>query len=353
MTDGAGDFVARPFRPAAWLPGAHAQTIAGRYVRRPTGVSYRRERIDTSDGDFLDLDFASVHGHALADDAPIGVVVHGLEGSAASSYVLETCRALALEGIRAVAMNFRTCGGELNRTARFYHAGETKDLARVLALLAERHPSAPLGAIGFSLGANVLLKHLGEQGEDARTRVQAAVAVSTPFDLAAGAVALEGSRMGRLYVSVFLRTLKAKFRAKQALIGQTCDAGRVFASRSFREFDDAATAPLHGFRDVDDYYSSSSSARFVEQVRVPTLLIQSRDDPFLPAAAIPLAAAARNPCITAVVTDHGGHVGFIGGPPWAPQFWAEAEAARFLAMHLHASRGRSAAGTSRATTDAR
>jgi len=326
------DYVPSPFQPAAWLPGPHAQTVAGRYVRRVTGVRYRRERIDTPDGDVLDLDFAEVHGRALPDTAPVVVVVHGLEGSAQSTYVLETCRALADRGMRAVAMNFRTCGGAMNRTARFYHAGETSDLALVLDLLAARFPGVPLGAIGFSLGANVLLKHLGEQGDAAK--LGAAVAVSTPFDLTAGAVALEGSAMGRLYVSVFLRTLKAKYRAKQPMLGDTCDAGRVFASRTFREFDDAVTAPLHGFRDVEHYYSSSSSAQFLERVRIPTLLIQSRDDPFLPADAIPLREASANPCVTPVITENGGHVGFISGPPWSPRFWAEAEAARYLALNL-------------------
>jgi predicted alpha/beta-fold hydrolase len=340
MTDTSPAYAPRPFRAAAWLPGPHAQTVAGRYLRRPAGITYRRERVDTADGDFLDLDFALLHGREPAADAPVAVVVHGLEGSAASGYVVETCRALAEHGIRPVAMNFRTCGGEMNRTLRFYHAGETGDLATVLALLAERFPGAPLGAVGFSLGANVLLKYLGETGDAARVR--AAVAVSTPFDLSAGADSLDGTRLGRLYVSVFLRTLKAKFTEKSSLVGDSCDADRVYAARTFREFDDAATAPLHGFTGVDHYYSSSSSAQFIDHIRVPTLLIQSRDDPFLPGSAIPLAAAEANPCVTPVITDHGGHVGFIAGPPWAPRFWAETEAARFLAPHLGGRAGKSA-----------
>ncbi|MDB4948509.1 MAG: hypothetical protein JWM27_1158 [Gemmatimonadetes bacterium] len=336
MTEPIEPFVPRPFRAARWLPGPHAQTVAGRYLRRGARVRYRRERLDTPDGDFLDLDFASVDGSPLAADAPLVVVVHGLEGSSSSAYVLETCRALAQAGMRATAMNFRTCGGELNRLPRFYHAGETGDLGFVLRTLAERQPDVALGAVGFSLGGNVLLKYLGEQGaEGGDAVVRAAAAVSVPFDLTAGGEKLEASVMGRVYVYALLRTLRSKFRAKAGMIGGVCDAPRVLAARTFREFDDAGTAPLHGFRDVEHYYTSSSSAAFLPGLRTPTLLVHSRDDPFLPEAAIPTAAVDANPCLTGVFPEHGGHVGFIGGSPWAPEFWAEREAARFLAAHLH------------------
>ena len=337
MPDDTPTFVPREFHPARWLANPHAQTVAGRYLRRGTRVHYARERQDTPDGDFLDLDFATVAGIDLPADAPVAVVVHGLEGSSQSSYVLETCRALALAGIRSVAMNFRTCGGEMNRTARFYHAGETTDLALVLDLLAERHRGVPLGAVGFSLGANVVLKYLGERGDDARNRVRAAAAVSVPFDLDAGEVQLQSSAMGRLYVLTLLRPLQRKVRAKAHLVAGRCDTPRLLAARTFREFDDAGTAPLHGFRDVGHYYATSSSGRFVAGIRVPTLLVHALDDPFQPAAAIPHAAIEANPYLTGVFPAEGGHVGFIAGPPWAPEFWAEREAARFLSLHLHSS----------------
>lgn len=328
------EFVARPFRPAWWLPGPHAQTIAGRYVRTGAPVTYRRERVATPDGDFLDLDFASVDGAPIdRDDAPTVLVVHGLEGSAQSAYVLETCRALAAHGIRTVAMNFRSCSGEPNRLPRFYHAGDSADLAFALGLVADRFPGAALGAVGFSLGGNQLLKYLGEQGSGAA--VEAAAAVSVPYDLAGGSDQLEGSAMGRFYTSVFLRSLKAKYGAKQHLVAHACDADAVLRSRSFRDFDDAATARLHGFRDVDEYYGSSSSAQFLPAVRVPTLLVHAVDDPFVPAAAVPRDAVRHNPCLAAAFVEQGGHVGFIAGTPWAPRFWAEAEAARFIATHLH------------------
>jgi len=336
-TSVATSFVPRPFRPAWWLPGAHAQTIAGRHLRPTHGVRYRRERIDTPDGDFLDLDFATVDGTAELDgDSPLCIVIHGLEGSAQSAYVLESCRALAEHGIRAAAMNFRACSGEPNRTARFYHAGETEDLAFLLELLAARFPKATLLGVGFSLGANQLLKYLGERGE--ASRIRAAAAVSVPFDLGRGADKLWRSFMGRAYTRHFVGRLVAKYRLKRrvrtGLAWPELDAERILAARSFREFDDALTARLHGFRDAEDYYTTSSSARFLHAIRVPTLLVQALDDPFVDDAALPDDAIDANPMLHRAFVPRGGHVGFIAGPPHRPRFWAEREAARFLAAHI-------------------
>jgi predicted alpha/beta-fold hydrolase len=325
------DFAPRPFRPAAWLPGPHAQTVAGRFLRRRGGVRYRRERVDTPDGDFVDLDFAEVRGSRAAAPgagSPLALVVHGLEGSSDSAYVRETCRALWERGIRAVALNFRGCSGAPNRLPRFYHAGDTGDVAFVLDLLAAREPGVPLAAVGFSLGANVLLKYLGERGDDAR--VSAAAAVSVPFDLGAGADLLDASFAGRLYVFNFVRSLRRKYRRKRHQIGDACDAARVLSARTFREFDDAATAPLHGFAGVDDYYGRSSSAQFLPSIRVPTLLVHAEDDPFVPPSAIAREAIDANPWLTPAIVPHGGHVGFIAGSPLRPRFWAEGEAARFI-----------------------
>lgn len=335
-------FTPRPFRPAWWLPGAHAQTVAGRYVRAPRGVRYRRERIDTPDGDFLDLDFARVDGAPPPDDgAPVCLVVHGLEGCSGSSYVRETCRGLAACGMRAVAMNMRSCSGEPNRTAGFYHAGETGDLAQVLGVLAARWPGALLLAVGYSLGGNQLLKYLGEQGE--RSPVAAAAAVSVPFDLGAGADKLQRSFMGRRYALHFVRRLQAKYRAKLPLVAGRVDHARVLAARGFRDFDEAATARLHGFDGAAGYYGRSSSAGYVHAIRVPTLLVQSLDDPFVDEAGIPHAAIRGNPHLHTAFTARGGHVGFIEGSPLRPRYWAEAEAVRFLAEQadpiLHRPRG--------------
>jgi predicted alpha/beta-fold hydrolase len=287
-----------------------------------------RERLDTPDGDFIDLDFTP----EPRPRAPLVLLLHGLEGSSRRGYALITYDALVRRGLRGIGMNFRSCSGEPNRTARFYHSGETGDLRLVLEHLHARFPGVPLGAIGFSLGGNVLLKYLGEEGDAALVR--AAVAISVPYDLAAGARALERTRMGRFYTKIFLESLVAKAEMKAALLGDRCDLERIRRARTFWEFDDAATAPLHGFAGADDYYARSSSAGFLERIRVPTLLLHARDDPFLPAAALPLDVIARNPHLRAVITERGGHVGFLMGPPWARCYWAEETAASFHAAQL-------------------
>ncbi|HEX7049286.1 MAG TPA: alpha/beta fold hydrolase [Longimicrobiales bacterium] len=338
-------FDPRAFRPAWWLRSAHAQTIGSKFLRPDPHIPLSRERIETPDGDFLDLDF----GPTPRDDAPIGLVLHGLEGSARRRYALLTYHALLAAGIRPVGLNFRSCSGEPNRTARFYHSGETGDLGFILGHLAERFPGIPKGVIGFSLGGNVLLKLLGEAPERASEWVQAAVAISVPFDLAEGARRLERSPMGRLYTAYFLRSLRRKIRAKAALLEGRCDLASVLRARTLRAFDDAVTAPLHGFRDAADYYRQSSAVRFLQHIRVPTLLLHAEDDPFLPAHALPHDAVAQNPHLVAAFTPRGGHVGFITGRwPWAPRFWAESEAARFLRVRLGSTASRRpAAGSGR------
>lgn len=320
------------FRPAAWLPGPHAQTIAGRLLRRARPPAFVRERLDTPDGDFVDLDIPAGPPGA-GPDTPLVLLLHGLEGSARRGYAINVYRALAARGIRAAGLNFRSCSGEPNRTARFYHSGDTGDIRLVLEFLRARYPAAPLGAIGFSLGGNALLKYLGEEGQAAREMLAGAVAVSVPYDLGAGADALEATPMGRFYTGLFIRSLLLKADAKAALL-EHCDLDRIRAARSFREFDDAMTAPLHGFADADDYYHRSSSRHYLASVRVPALLLHAADDPFLPGDHFPRAQVAANPYLRAVVTRRGGHVGFIGGTPWRPRFWAEETAAAWLAPRL-------------------
>jgi uncharacterized protein len=327
-----GGFEVRPFRPARLLGNAHAQTIAGRYLRRPAVPPFERERIELPDGDFVDLDHARFE--TLGPQTPVVLVMHGLEGSARRGYAINTYRELAQRGVRAFGLNFRSCSGEPNRNARFYHSGDTADIEHVLRLLAHRYPDVPRGTIGFSLGGNAMLKLLGELGEDARPLVSAAVAVSVPYDLGAGADCLNESRIGRLYTSRFITSLVAKAEAKATQLGETCDIERIRAARSFRDFDDAATAPIHGFADAADYYTRSSAMHYLHGIRIPTLLLHAADDPFLPASFFPHEQVAQNEWITAVITDAGGHVGFIEGTPWNPTFWAEEHAARFLASRL-------------------
>jgi predicted alpha/beta-fold hydrolase len=322
-------FVPSAFRPAVWLPGAHAQTIAGRLLRRPRLDDLRRVRIDTPDGDFLDLDIAP----ATTPGKPIVLLLHGLEGSARRGYAINSYLALAQWGVGAIGLNFRGCGGEPNRLARSYHSGETGDLQFVMDWIQQAFPHSPLGMIGFSLGGNVMLKWLGEQGEVACSRVRACVAVSVPYDLAECAARMEQTRMGRFYMRRFIATLARKIASRAHLL-TGIDLEQVRAARTFREFDDAATAPIHGFESALDYYTRSSSGPLLDRIRVPTLLIHAEDDPFLPASAMPWNRIRINPCLQPVIPAFGGHVGFISGPPWAPRFWLEQEAAVYLAQRL-------------------
>jgi predicted alpha/beta-fold hydrolase len=332
--------LAPSFTPAWWLPGPHCQTVGARWTRRRDGPPLERERVSLPDGDFLDLDWARAGTHADPRRAVV-VVLHGLEGSARSGYALETYRQLERHGLAAVGLNFRSCSGELNRGRRLYHSGETDDLRFVVGLLRRRFPEARIGAVGFSLGGNVLLKYLGEEspgrqmgqkGQEGQG-VQAAAAISVPYDLAASAAFTERG-VARLYVRRLVRSLRAKVRARQADLGALLDARRALRARTFWEFDDAATAPLHGFRDADDYYARSSSATFLRAIGVETLLIHAEDDPFLPPSVIPRDAVAANPRLRPLFVRHGGHVGFVAGQPWRRRYWAEARAADFLAARI-------------------
>ncbi len=314
------------FQPASWLPGPHLQTVGARFLRPRGGVPLRRERWDTPDGDFLDLDFVAV---ATPDDAPLVLVLHGLEGSSHSGYAWQLYRRFATLGCAAVGLNFRSCSGQPNRAPRLYHSGETSDPAWVVARLAELFPARPLAAVGVSLGGNVLLKLLGEQS--AACRLVAAAALSVPFDLAAGAEHMTRG-IARAYVANLLRKLKAKLRGRAGELGARVDLARALAARTFWEFDDAATGPLHGFAGADDYYARASCNQFVAAIRVPTLVVHSLDDPFQPASAVPAAALAANPALTAVLTAAGGHVGFAAANGrLRPRFWAEEVIAAWVA----------------------
>lgn len=324
------------FRPAWWLPGAHAQTLGARLLRSRAGVSLRRERLELPDRDFLDLDWIQrVGSFEPGDQLPLVLVLHGLEGSAQSKYALEIYRRLAEHGVGAVGLNFRSCSGQLNRLPRLYHSGETEDLAYVLALLAERYPGRSIGAVGFSLGGNVLLKYLGEKGQKKQkgSLIEAAAAISVPFKLAAGARHLDRG-FARTYRWFLVRRLRNKMRAKADLLRPLLDLRHALSASSFYDFDDRATAPLHGFRSAQDYYERSSSSQFLRHIDVPTLLVHSLDDPFLPPNAVPLGIERTNPKLSTMFTKRGGHVGFVAGPPWAPVFWAERTAAEWVAARL-------------------
>lgn len=243
----------------------------------------------------------------------------------------------------------------MNRGERLYHSGETGDLDWVVERLVTREPDLRLGLIGVSLGGNVLLKWLGERGADVPPQVRAAAAISAPFDLAACADRLE-SGMGYLYMRAFLKSLKPKALDFAGRYPGTVDVEAVRRARTFRQIDDAATAPIHGFSDASDYYARASSLPYLERIRVPTLLVNAADDPFQPGSALERARTRSSDAVTCLFTDRGGHVGWVTGPPWAPEAWAETRAVEWLAPRLEAARGRAgrfdAASTSGSVADA-
>jgi predicted alpha/beta-fold hydrolase len=299
-----------------WLPGGHAQTVYAAVALRRPRVAYRRERWDTPDGDFIDLDWADapslVTRHpSLAEGAPLVALFHGLEGSSRSHYALALMAAARARGMRGVVVHFRGCGGEPNRLPRAYHSGDAREIDWILRRLRERAGGNPLYAVGVSLGGNALLKWLAESGASAPHVVDGAAAVSAPLDLMAAGEAL-GRGFSLLYARNFLATLKPKALAKLARHPGLYDAARVRAASTLRDFDDLVTAPLHGFRDTDDYWTRASSKPGLTGIRVRTLVINARNDPFLPAPALPGPGAASE-AVTLEQPDQGGHVGFVGG----------------------------------------
>lgn len=315
------------FRPAAGLTSPHAQTIFASYLRPRQTPPLVRQRLLTPDGDFVDVD------RLMADPAsPHLLVLHGLEGSSKAGYVAAIVRGAAARGWGAVALNFRSCSGEPNRAARLYHSGETGDPLHVLAQLREEI-TGPWGGVGFSLGGNVLLRLLAETG--AASPLQAAAAVSVPFDLHRCAQAIDTPGLGwmAIYRGVFLRSLKRKALEMARTHPGLFDEARVRTARRLEEYDDVVTAPLHGWANAADYYAACSSGPALGQIARPTLLITAEDDPLAPASNLP-AGVDTNPALTVVRTAHGGHVGFVAGSIARPVFWAEERAVEFLAQHL-------------------
>jgi predicted alpha/beta-fold hydrolase len=310
------------FVPATGLASPHAQTIYAALARPTRLPPVRRERLELPDGDFVDLD--TFDG---APTSPHVVVLHGLEGSSKSGYVTAILRGASERGWGATALNFRSCSGEPNRLARSYHSGETGDALAVMRHLWARI-AGPLYAVGFSLGANVLCRLLEETGADAPVR--AAAAMSAPHDLDACCRKLDGpGPFQRLYRERFLRTLKQKAREKLRRFPDAFDRKAMEAAHSIRAFDDAVTAPLHGFRSAAHYYAEASSGPKLHAIQTPTLLLSASDDPMLESPVIP-PQAADNPHLSLVLTERGGHVGFVSGRVHAPRFWGEEQVLAFF-----------------------
>jgi predicted alpha/beta-fold hydrolase len=321
------------FTPAKLLSNPHLQTVWGRLVRSRRAVKTTREVVETPDGDEVVLDHL-----AGPSNSPRVILLHGLEGSSNSVYIQGILQLLQRRDVAATVLNFRACARHPasvartipNRGRRLYHSGETSDLDFIATLLAEREPERPLFGFGASLGGNVLLKWLGERGSAAP--ISRAATLSVPYDLAAGSRFLEHG-IGRLYTRSFLRSLNAKATAVCAAhpdLQSTIDLARGRRAKTFFEYDDAITAPLHGFAGAVDYYQRSSSIHYLERITVPTLCISAEDDPFLPPAVLAEAQSRASANVRFIVTRKGGHVGFIAGSLFRPRYWAEEKIVDFL-----------------------
>lgn len=331
------------FRPAWWLRNAHAQTLFSTFFRRPPVLARQREELALPDGDFLDLDwFYPADWHPAL---PLVLVVHGLSGSSDSHYVLGLQAELAARGWASVAMNCRGASGRPNNRPRAYHAAASDDILAVLEHMAQRHPGAPLALVGYSLGGSMTVRLMGEQREQAP--VFAAVAVSVPLQLTLCADRMDRG-FSRVYRQHFMEVLVTYWQDKARhleLLGDV-DSAQLVRNllqrgpfRSFWQYDNDLIAPLHGYRDVHDYYEKASPRQFLSRIALPTLVIQAADDPFMTPEVLP-GADELSSAVHFELCRQGGHVGFIaGGTPRAPQYYLEKRIPDFLGLQLAGSSG--------------
>ncbi len=320
------------FEPAWWLRNAHAQTVWATFMRPEIPIIFQPQRMELPDGDFIDLlwDSANANDH----HKPIVILLHGLAGNITSPYAYGLMSAISKEGWRPVFMHFRGSSGEPNRLPRYYHSGDTQDVAYVVNILQEKNPQVPIAAIGVSLGGNVILKWLGETGS--ANPLACAVAVSVPFELNLATKTMN-SGFSKIYQWRLLRQLRKDVEQKFKNNNIICpfDFDNLSSVKNFHEFDDLVTAPLHDFIDANDYYMKSSSRQFLPEIKVQTLIIHAEDDPFMPRSVIP----AENELSASTILElskRGGHVGFVSGDKFGQaDYWLERRIPKFLALFLN------------------
>jgi len=294
------------YRAPRWLPGGHLQTLYPYLLRRLPGPRYKRVQWNTPDGDFIEVDWLPG-----PDDAPLVILFHGLEGDSRSHYARALLQALRARGWCGAVAHFRGCSGTPNRLPRAYHSGDHAEINWILRRFADEHPHAARFAVGVSLGGNALLKWLAATRLEAANIILAAAAVSAPMDLSATGHIL-GQGFNRLYTRHFLQTLKPKFLAKLARFPGLYDGAALARARNLYEFDNVVTAPLHGFRDTEDYWTSASSKPDLPSIALPTLILNARNDPFHPGHHLPNASEVSSQ-VRLDFPEEGGHVGFVSG----------------------------------------
>lgn len=296
--------ILQPFTPPIWLRNNHLQTCYSVFFGDKPKLPFQRERLNTPDDDFLDIDWLINN-----EKAPLVIACHGLEGCSRAKYMLRLMKVVDDIGWNGLAINFRGCSGEPNRLLRAYHSGETGDLNFVVNTVLQRHPNIKIYLVGYSLGANVLCKWLGEQSTNIPPNIKAAVSCSAPYNLLASQKIMD-SGIRRIYVEYFLRSLRRKTKEKIKQYPNSFDSKRACRAFSFKTFDDSYTGPVHGFRDYVDYYTRSSSYQYLPHISIPTLLIHAWDDPFTSIETLPTHDSIQNPNINYFFQQHGGHLGF-------------------------------------------
>lgn len=309
-----------------WVANGHLQTIIPARLLKVPKVCYRRERWLTPDHDFIDLDYVDAAENAPLP--PLLVLFHGLEGSSESHYARTLMAEVKKCGWAGVVVHFRGCSGESNKAPRFYHSGDSAEIDWVLRRMRQQHPQRVLFACGVSLGGNVLLRWLGENQHQADF-VQAAIAISAPLDLTKGGVAL-GKGLNKVYTSMFLSTLKKKCKSKLTQYPGLFDRKKMLSAKNLYEFDNVVTAPLHGYKNTEDYWDRASAKHVLHDITLPTLVLNARNDPFLPGQYLPESASEF---VTLEYPSSGGHVGFLGG--WsADNRWLPKRILHFFNQHL-------------------
>ena len=308
-----------------WLPGGHLQTIYAATWASAPKVDYRRERWELPDGDFVDVDWVNylVNSKVANDKIPVVVLFHGLEGNSQSGYARSLMAAVKEKGWHGVVIHFRGCSGEPNRLPRVYYAGDTPEMQLLLSRVQEHLPQAPIYAVGVSLGANALLKWLGESGEEAKYIVSKAVAVSAPMDLAASATALDTGLNRIIYTPRFVDSMQPKAlnmiaRFPDLQSKGLLDPEKIKAAKTIHAIDSAVTAKLYGAKDVEDYYAKNASKPWLTHIRLPTLILNAKNDPFVPEETLP-GTAEVSQSVTLEYPETGGHVGFPGRDNWLPK----------------------------------
>lgn len=313
------NFKPKEYKAPFYFKNGHINTFYPTFFRKELKVDFIRERLSTPDQDFIDVDLVQNQSKNLA------ILCHGLEGSSSSKYILGTSHILSQRNWDVAAINYRGCSGVMNKNLRMYHSGATDDLQVVIDQYIDNYDLVTL--VGFSLGGNLVLKYLGENGSEVNPKIKTAVAFSVPLDLKAASLHI-GKRSNWFYAQNFLRSLKAKVLQKSIQFPGQLNTKDLKKMNSVYDFDNKYTAPIHGFEDADDYYFRSSSIRYLKTIKVPALIVTALDDPFLPEECYPYELIEKNKMTTFITPKFGGHVGFSSINQ--KHFWNEVLIADYL-----------------------